>query len=68
MPVLDGYAATAEIRSMEDKEKASVPIIAMTANAFAEDIRKATDAGMDGHIAKPIDVKNMVNTLSEILK
>lgn len=67
MPLLDGYEATAAIRNLEDKDKASVPIIAMTANAFAEDIKKASEAGMDGHIAKPIDVKNMVSTLSEIL-
>lgn len=67
MPVMDGYEATKAIRELEDKEKASVPIIAMTANAFSEDIKKATDAGMNGHIAKPIDIKQMIETLSKIL-
>jgi signal transduction histidine kinase/ActR/RegA family two-component response regulator len=67
MPVLDGYEATEAIRKLPDKKKASVPIVAMTANAFSEDIRKAEDAGMNGHIAKPIDVKVMVEVLSGIL-
>lgn len=67
MPIMDGYEATAIIRGLEDPDKASVPIIAMTANAFSEDIKKATDAGMNGHIAKPIDIKQMTETLSRIL-
>ena len=67
MPVMDGYEASAAILKLNDKEKASVPIIAMTANAFAEDKKRALDAGMKGHIAKPIDIKNLLDTLSEIL-
>ena len=67
MPVMDGYEASAAILKLKDKEKASVPIIAMTANAFAEDKKRALDAGMKGHIAKPIDIKNLLDTLSEIL-
>ena len=64
---MDGYEASAAILKLKDKEKASVPIIAMTANAFAEDKKRALDAGMKGHIAKPIDIKNLLDTLSEIL-
>ena len=67
MPVMDGYEATRAIRNMPDKGRASLPIIAMTANAFSEDIKKASEAGMNGHIAKPIDVKVMLEVLSEIL-
>ena len=67
MPVMDGYEASAAILKLNDKEKASVPIIAMTANAFAEDKKRALDAGMKGHIAKPIDIKSLLDTLSEIL-
>ncbi len=67
MPVMDGYEATRVIRNMPDKRRASLPIIAMTANAFSEDIKKASEAGMNGHIAKPIDVKAMLEVLSDIL-
>lgn len=67
MPEMDGYTATREIRSLDDKALASLPIIAMTANAFAEDIRAAEEAGMDGHIAKPIDVNTMLGTITEAL-
>ena len=56
MPKMDGYTATREIRTLKDTKKANVPIIAMTANAFDEDRKKAIKAGMNGHIAKPIDV------------
>ena len=64
MPVMDGYAATRAIRALPDPEKASVPILALTANAFAEDVQAAKDAGMQAHIAKPIDL----NLLSEALR
>ncbi|MBQ6440015.1 MAG: response regulator [Mogibacterium sp.] len=67
MPVLDGYDATKEIRSLQDSRLSGIPVIAMTANAFAEDIRAAEEAGMDGHIAKPIDIAVMKNTISDVL-
>ena len=67
MPVMDGYEATKTIRKMTDDRKKNIPVIAMTANAFSEDIRKAKEAGMNAHVAKPIDVKKMVQTLSEVL-
>lgn len=68
MPHMDGYEATKRIRTLEDPAKANIPIIAMTANAFEEDKKSAFDAGMNGHIAKPIDVKHLLETLSAILK
>ena len=67
MPVMDGYEASRAIRRLEDPALASVPIIAMTANAFAEDIRQAEEAGMNGHIAKPLDLEKMRETLAEVL-
>ena len=60
MPVMNGYEATRAIRQLEDPGLAQIPVIAMTANAFVEDIQKAKDAGMNGHIAKPIDVGQMI--------
>ena len=68
MPVLDGYAATKEIRSLEDPALARIPIIAMTANAFTEDISAAEKAGMDGHIAKPIDIPVMAKIITDVLR
>ena len=59
MPNMDGYKATQFIRRLDDKKKAEIPIIAMTANAFEEDKKRAFDAGMNGHIAKPIDVEKL---------
>ena len=67
MPVLDGYAATREIRALADRGLAAIPIIAMTANAFAEDVHAAKNAGMDGHISKPIDISVMTKTITEVL-
>ena len=67
MPVMNGYEATKEIRKLENRELASIPIIAMTANAFEEDKREAIKSGMNGHIAKPIDVKELFRTLNSIL-
>ena len=55
MPVIDGYRAAKMIRNLPRKDAASVPIIALTADAFTDDIQKSIDAGMNGHIAKPID-------------
>lgn len=68
MPKMNGYKATQTIRHLPDKDKACIPIIAMTANAFEEDKRKAIAAGMNGHIAKPIQVDNMLSILSEIIR
>ena len=67
MPQMDGYKATRVIRRLPDKDKACIPIIAMTANAFEEDKRKAIAAGMNGHIAKPIQVDKLLSTLKNIL-
>ena len=68
MPKMNGYKATQAIRHLPDKDKACIPIIAMTANAFEEDKRKAIAAGMNGHIAKPIQVDNMLSILAEIIR
>ena len=68
MPIMDGYEATRAIRAMDRPEIANIPIIAMTANAFQEDRQQALDAGMNGHIAKPINVPALYQTLSAILK
>lgn len=65
MPNMDGYKATRVIRNMENRLKANIPIYAMTANAFEEDKKKALEVGMDGHLAKPIDVKLLVKNLTE---
>ena len=67
MPQMDGYKATRVIRRLPDKDKACIPIVAMTANAFEEDKRKAIAAGMNGHIAKPIQVDKLLSTLKTIL-
>ena len=67
MPKMDGYEATQAIRALDDKEKAAIPIVAMTANAFAEDRERALAAGMNGHIAKPIDVKKLEQVLVKLL-
>ena len=68
MPKMNGYKATQTIRHLPDKDKACIPIIAMTANAFEEDKRKAIAAGMNGHIAKPIQVDKMLSILAEIIR
>ena len=67
MPVMDGYAATRAIRSLDNSALAGIPIIAMTANAFAEDIRASEEADMNVHIAKPIDVQVMIQTITDVL-
>ena len=65
MPRMNGYEATREIRGLPDPKKSSIPIVAMTANAFEEDRKNALAAGMDGHLAKPIDDQKLVQTLME---
>ena len=68
MPIMDGYEATRQIRNLSARALAKVPIIAMTANAFAEERKKALACGMNGHVAKPIDVNILFKTLENILK
>jgi len=64
MPVMDGYAATKAIRNLKRADAKDVPILAMTADAFSDDIQKCLDAGMNGHIAKPIDPEGLFRTLT----
>ena len=68
MPVMNGYDATLTIRKMKDTKKARIPIIAMTANAFAEDIQKVLSVGMNAHVAKPVDMNILVPTMMKYLK
>ena len=68
MPNMDGYKATQAIRRLEDKKKAGIPIIAMTANAFEEDRKKAFEKGMNGHIAKPVDAEKVKKTILSALR
>ena len=68
MPKMNGYKATQTIRHLLDEDKACIPIIAMTANAFEEDKRAAIAAGMNGHIAKPIQVDKLLSMLAEDIR
>ena len=68
MPEMNGYDATRAIRSLEREDAGNIPIIAMTANAFAEDVKDALDAGMDAHIAKPIDMELLKKTLHQYIQ
>ena len=67
MPIMDGYQAARMIRSLSDRKKAEVPIVAVTANAFEEDRKLALESGMNGHIAKPYDIPKMLETLNDLL-
>ncbi len=67
MPVMDGYTATRKIRALDNKALANIPILAMTANAFKEDAEEAIAAGMQAHIAKPVDMDVLLAKLSEVL-
>lgn len=67
MPVMNGYDATLAIREMKDTKKARIPIIAMTANAFAEDAQKVLSVGMNAHVAKPVDMNILVPTMMKFL-
>ncbi len=68
MPRMDGYTATREIRTLLDNQKANIPIVAMTANAFEEDKKKALEVGMNGHIVKPISIESIAKVLDKIFK
>ncbi|MEY8280165.1 ATP-binding protein [Oscillospiraceae bacterium 52-8] len=68
MPVMDGYDATREIRALSRPDAKAIPIVAMTADAFAEDVQKAADAGMDGHVSKPVDFEQLYEILRELLQ
>ena len=67
MPNMNGYESTRAIRKLENKSKSRIPIIAMTANAFDEDKRQALEAGMDDHVAKPVDVKKLFKSIEAVL-
>ena len=67
MPVIDGYQATDIIRKLDNKKLANIPIIAMTANAFEEDKKRALESGMDDYLSKPIRAETLFNTVSQIL-
>ena len=67
MPILNGYEATTMIRSMDREDARAIPIIAMTANAFTEDRLRAKEAGMNEHIAKPVDAKLLVKVIHELV-
>ena len=64
MPVMDGYTAARAIRAMKRPDAAEIPIIAMTANAFDEDVKRCLDAGMNAHLAKPIDMNKLLDALA----
>ena len=68
MTVMNGYEATKAIRRSTHKLAKTIPIVAMTANAFEEDQKNALNAGMNGHIAKPLDIQKLFQVLSELLK
>ena len=67
MPVMDGLEATKEIRKLPREDARTIPIIAMTANAFDEDMKKSIESGMNGHLAKPIDFKELMQTLLRVI-
>ena len=68
MPVMDGYTATRKIRELERSDAKTVPIIAMTANAFDEDRKRSREAGMNGHLAKPLNIQDIIGTIAECIQ
>ena len=67
MPVMDGYTETRAIRGGDHPSAKTAPIIAMTANAFVDDVRDAIESGMDAHIAKPVQIDNLKSTIQQVL-
>ena len=67
MPVMDGYEATRQIRALEDPDKAGIPIVAMTANAFEEDRKITMAAGMNDHLSKPYDIPAIMKTMNDLI-
>ena len=68
MPVMNGYEAAKMIRSLDREDAKTIPVIAMTANAFTEDRRRAKEAGMDEHISKPVDVKSLIKVIRKLVE
>ena len=68
MPVMDGYQAAEALRALDHEDARTVPILALTANAFASDIGKAHSAGMNDHVAKPIEVDQLLETLQKWIR
>ena len=68
MPVMNGYEASRAIRALKRRDAGEIPIIAMTANAFAEDVKDALDAGMNVHVPKPIDMELLKNTINQYIQ
>ena len=68
MPIINGYEAAKRIRSLDREDAKTIPIIAMTANAFTEDRIKAKEAGMDEHVAKPVDMELLIKVIHRLVK
>ena len=68
MPVMDGMTAAREIRALDDPSRNSVPIIAVTANAFVDDVRACLTAGMDAHVRKPVNVDSVIKALRSVMR
>ena len=68
MPVMNGYEATKMIRSLDREDAKTIPIIAMTANAFKEDMEMSREAGMNEHLAKPLDSQKIITTIAKYIK
>ena len=68
MPEMNGYDAARAVRSMDRADAEEIPIVAMTANAFAEDVERSREAGMNAHVAKPIDLEVLMDTLWKVMK
>lgn len=68
MPVMDGLEATRTIRSMEREDCHTIPIVAMSANAFDDDLKKSVDCGMNGHLSKPVEVDRLYGMLNQVLQ